>query len=373
MADETAHATPDVAALLGAMTLEVEAGAPRRPRLLEPPGRRAARGPLDRRRRRPVRPAQGEAHRGRDPRRHGAGHLLPDRVGAGGDVGPGPPEEVGTALGEEARAEGVSVLLGPGANIKRTAVCGRNFEYFSEDPFLSSRLAAAWVAGVQSTGVGASLKHFAANNQEHHRYSVDALVDERALREIYLASFEQRGRRRATGDCDGGVQPAQRRLLYDQRGAADRGSCARSGASTGPSSPTGAPPGPGPTIEAGLDLDMPGFDGRGGDDVLRAIHSGTLSRGCAGSGRRQRDPPDRADRGRAAAGADAYDRAVHHALARKAAAAGTVRPAQRTARAAVIAGRFDRVSSVPSPGSRATRERGARASRRTRWRACGPN
>src|SRR3954447_9152565 len=98
--------------------------------------------------------------------------------------------EVGVALGEESRAEAVSVLLGPGANIKRTALCGRNFEYFSEDPYLSSRLAAAWIDGVQSTGVGASLKHFAANNQEHRRYTVDALVDERALREIYLASFE---------------------------------------------------------------------------------------------------------------------------------------------------------------------------------------
>ncbi len=99
-------------------------------------------------------------------------------------------EEVGVALGTEARTEGVSVLLGPGANIKRSALCGRNFEYFSEDPFLSSRMAAAWIRGIQSTGVGASLKHFAVNNQEFRRYSVDAVVDARALREIYLAGFE---------------------------------------------------------------------------------------------------------------------------------------------------------------------------------------
>jgi beta-glucosidase len=99
-------------------------------------------------------------------------------------------ERVGVALGVESRALGVSVLLGPGANIKRTPLCGRNFEYFSEDPLVSSAMAAAWIRGVQSQGVGASLKHFAANNQEKLRYSVDAVVDERAMREIYLASFE---------------------------------------------------------------------------------------------------------------------------------------------------------------------------------------
>ncbi|AFH60784.1 beta-glucosidase [Paenibacillus caseinilyticus] len=97
---------------------------------------------------------------------------------------------VGVALGEECQAENVAVLLGPGANIKRSPLCGRNFEYFSEDPYLSSEMAASHIAGVQSQGVGTSLKHFAVNNQEHRRMSVDAVVDERTLREIYLASFE---------------------------------------------------------------------------------------------------------------------------------------------------------------------------------------
>nr|WP_090885981.1 glycoside hydrolase family 3 C-terminal domain-containing protein [Evansella caseinilytica] len=99
-------------------------------------------------------------------------------------------EKVGAALGEECQAENVSILLGPGANIKRSPLCGRNFEYFSEDPYLSSEMAAHHIKGVQSQGVGTSLKHFAANNQEHRRMSVDVTVDERTLREIYLASFE---------------------------------------------------------------------------------------------------------------------------------------------------------------------------------------
>lgn len=99
-------------------------------------------------------------------------------------------EELGKALGNECIAEDVSVILGPGANIKRTPLCGRNFEYFSEDPYLSGEMAAAHIKGVQSMGVGASLKHFACNNQEYRRMCISAEVDERTLREIYLASFE---------------------------------------------------------------------------------------------------------------------------------------------------------------------------------------
>ncbi|PKM48835.1 MAG: glycosyl hydrolase, partial [Firmicutes bacterium HGW-Firmicutes-7] len=100
-------------------------------------------------------------------------------------------EKVGIALGEECQAEGVSIILGPSANIKRSPLCGRNFEYFSEDPYLSFQMAEHHIKGVQSQGVGTSLKHFAANNQEHRRMSVDTIVDERVLREIYLASFEE--------------------------------------------------------------------------------------------------------------------------------------------------------------------------------------
>src|SRR5665648_457046 len=98
---------------------------------------------------------------------------------------------VGEALGDECRAEQVSILLGPGVNMKRSPLCGRNFEYYSEDPFLAGELASAFVLGVQSRGVGTSLKHFAANNQETLRRYVSAEIDERTLREIYLPAFER--------------------------------------------------------------------------------------------------------------------------------------------------------------------------------------
>ena len=99
-------------------------------------------------------------------------------------------EAVGAAMGEEAAAQGVSVLLGPGLNIKRSPLCGRNFEYFSEDPYLSGKMAAGYVRGIQSNGISACPKHFAVNSQELRRMASDSVVDERTLRELYLTGFE---------------------------------------------------------------------------------------------------------------------------------------------------------------------------------------
>ena len=99
-------------------------------------------------------------------------------------------EEIGRALGEEAAAQDVAVVLGPGLNTKRSPLCGRNFEYFSEDPYLSGKMAAAYIRGIQANGVAACPKHFAANSQELRRMATDSVVDERTLRELYLTNFE---------------------------------------------------------------------------------------------------------------------------------------------------------------------------------------
>lgn len=98
--------------------------------------------------------------------------------------------QIGEHLGQEAVSQKVNVLLGPGINIKRNPLCGRNFEYFSEDPYLSGKMAASYIQGIQSHGISACVKHFAVNNQEERRMSIDTIVDERTLREIYLTGFE---------------------------------------------------------------------------------------------------------------------------------------------------------------------------------------
>jgi len=115
--------------------------------------------------------------------------CFPPAVGLASTWNPALLSEVGAALGEECRALGVGVLLGPGVNIKRSPLCGRNFEYFAEDPYLTGELAVGLVKGIQSQGIGTSLKHFAANNQETDRMRRDSQVDARTLREIYLRAF----------------------------------------------------------------------------------------------------------------------------------------------------------------------------------------
>src|SRR6476619_1246689 len=117
--------------------------------------------------------------------------CFPTACALGSSFDPELVRRVGAAVGEEARAQGVDVVLGPGINIKRSPLCGRNFEYLSEDPLVAGVLGAALVEGLQSQGVGASVKHYAANNQETDRLRVSADVDERPLREIYLRGFQR--------------------------------------------------------------------------------------------------------------------------------------------------------------------------------------
>ena len=234
-------------------------------------------------------------------------------------------EEVGAALGRETRAEDVAVLLGPGLNLKRHPGGGRNFEYFSEDPLLAGRSAAALVRGIQSEGVGACLKHFAVNNQENNRMSLDTIVDERTLRELYLAGFEtavvesepwtvMSAYNLVNGEHAGESRRLLTDILREEWGfdglvmsdwlaVADR--------------PVG--------VHAGLDLEMPSSQGSWDGRVAKAIDTGLLSEAdldlaCA----RVIELSLRAAAGRREHGDAPVDFDAHHAIARRAAAAGTV-------------------------------------------------
>ena len=99
-------------------------------------------------------------------------------------------EGLGERLGQEAAVQKVNILLGPGTNMKRNPLCGRNFEYFAEDPYLAGKMAASYIRGIQSNGISACVKHYACNDQEENRMTLDSVLDERTLREIYLTAFE---------------------------------------------------------------------------------------------------------------------------------------------------------------------------------------
>lgn len=185
-------------------------------------------------------------------------------------------EEMGNAIGKEAVKEEVNVVLGPGVNMKRSPICGRNFEYFSEDPFLSGKLGSAWIQGVQSNGVGTSLKHFALNNQELKRMSTDVLVDERALREYYLPAFEMAVKESkpttvmcAYNKIDGIYCSDNKRLLWDilrEEWGFDGAVVTDWGATNDRIE----------GFKAGLDLEMPGSKGRFDKEVKEAVESGIL-------------------------------------------------------------------------------------------------
>ena len=232
-------------------------------------------------------------------------------------------ERVGAALGEEAKAEGVGVLLGPGINIKRSPLCGRNFEYLSEDPIVSGRLGAALVRGLQSQGVGASLKHFAANNQETDRLRVSADVDERPLREIYLRGFQHVVEQTQpwTVMCSynriNGVYASEdpwllTSVLRDEWGF--EGLVV---------SDWGAVNDRVSALVAGLDLEMPSSGGVTDAQLVAAVRDGSLAESVLDTAADR--VIDLVEKALAGADADAtYDVEAHHALAREVAGRGIV-------------------------------------------------
>lgn len=185
-------------------------------------------------------------------------------------------EKMGETLGEECQAEDLSVLLGPGVNIKRNPLCGRNFEYFSEDPYLAGKMAAAHIRGVQKWDVGTSLKHFAANNQEYNRMSCSSEVDERTLREIYLAGFETAVKEAqpktimcSYNKVNGTFSSENQRLLTDilRKEWGFEGYVVTD---------WGAVADRVKGIEAGLDLEMPGSNGENDALIVAAVREGRL-------------------------------------------------------------------------------------------------
>lgn len=184
--------------------------------------------------------------------------------------------ELGKQIGTAAKSENVGVLLGPGVNIKRSPLAGRNFEYFSEDPLVAGRMGTAYVNGVQSKNVGVSVKHFAANNRENQRFTSSSNIDERTLREIYLAQFERivKKAKPATLMCSynklNGVQVSnnQRLLTHILRDEWGFDGLVMSD--------WGAVVDHIKAIKAGLDLEMPGKGQKSIDEIVTAVKNGTL-------------------------------------------------------------------------------------------------
>ncbi|GAA4045484.1 family 78 glycoside hydrolase catalytic domain [Agromyces indicus] len=252
--------------------------------------------------------------------------CFPPGVALGSSWDPVLAREIGEAIGREARALGVDVVLGPGINIKRSPLGGRTFEYLSEDPRLTGVLATEWVRGLQSTGVGASLKHFAVNSQETDRMRVSAEVDERTLREIYLPAFERVVKDAAPAtvmsayNAINGVFSSENRwllteLLRDEWGF--------DGLVV---SDWGAIKDRVEALAAGLDLEMPGTGDEGTDAILAAVREGRIDRSVveASVERLRRLAEQTAPSTDVADAPSAFDVDANHALARRAAAASVV-------------------------------------------------
>lgn len=249
---------------------------------------------------------------------------------------------MGEALGEECLKERVSVLLGPGVNIKRSPLCGRNFEYFSEDPVLAGEMAAAFINGVQSKGVGTSLKHYAANNQETRRMTVNAVIDERTLREIYLAPFEIAVKKAQpwTVMCAynrlNGVYCAENKWLLTDVLRKDFGFKGIVVTDWGAENDRVE------GLLAGQELEMPFSGGANDRAIVRAVRDGRIQESFLDA--MVDRLIDLAKNSEKALGESAYDPAEHHALARKIAGQcmvllkndGGLLPLAKTKRVAVI-------------------------------------
>lgn len=283
--------------------------------------------------------------------------CFPPAVGLGSSWDLALAERVGQALGVESAIEDVAVILGPGINIKRSPLCGRNFEYFSEDPIVSGAFGAALVTGIQSQGVGSSLKHFAANNQEHDRMRVSSDVDARPLREIYLRGFERvvRDAQPWTVMCAynkiNGVYASEDPWLLTQVLRDDWGFEGLVVSDWGAVNDrvVGLP--------AGLDLEMPSSGGRTDAQLVAAVQDGTLdAQALDAAADRVLDLVTKAQARPAPTGPLDVD--AHHALAREAAGRaivllrneGAILPLRRDATLAVI-GEFARTPRYQGAGS----------------------
>ena len=228
-------------------------------------------------------------------------------------------EEIGAALGEEAAAQEVSVVLGPGLNMKRNPLCGRSFEYFSEDPYLAGKLAAGYIRGIQSKGVAACPKHFAVNSQETRRMASDSIVDERTLREIYLTGFEiavKEGHPRSIMSSynlvNGTYANENKHLLMEIL----RGEWGFDGAVI---TDWGGSNDHALGVKNGSTLEMPAPGGDSVRELLAAVESGKISESDIDARLSELLPLVFDTKAALDAAPRAFDAAAHHALARRAA------------------------------------------------------
>jgi beta-glucosidase len=230
---------------------------------------------------------------------------------------------IGEALAQEARAANLSVILGPGINMKRSPLCGRNFEYFSEDPFLAGELAVGIVDGIQSRGVGTSVKHYAANNQETDRLRVDTQVDERTLREIYLPAFERVVTASQPWTVMASYNKVNGQSVSENPWLLTTVLREELGFEGLVVSDWGAVYHRVPALLAGLDLEMPPALGRSPEQIIAAVEAGEVSLTVLDA--RVRTVLELVSKGMGVLELDeSFDIDAHHALARAAAAESVV-------------------------------------------------